>query len=133
PDRHDLKAGTFLKYTFIWIFITFGVASRLLQGFCQSSNMVLDYKQCYRVNTASIVLEWVICLALSGFLSTLALDVWPISRHLPVHPRFSATSKGLSHVHHGKEAHEKVEIPPGFEIRRLPMMTRTGVVGYGNG
>lgn len=116
--------------------------------------MVLDYKQCYRVNSespsallllllslmisflrtaASIVLEWVICLALSGFLSTLALDVWPISRHLPVHPRFSATSKGLSHVHHGKEAHEKVEIPPGFEIRRLPMMTRTGVVGYGNG
>jgi hypothetical protein len=71
---------------------------------------------------------------LTGFLATLALDVWPLSRHIPIHPRFSASSRGLSHVHHDhSDGEDRVEIPQGIEVRRLPMMTRNGIVGYGNG
>ncbi|GAA5880825.1 hypothetical protein JCM16303_005133 [Sporobolomyces ruberrimus] len=135
PDRHDLRVGTFLKYTFLWLFVGCGVTSRFLFQLCHSSLVNLEYETCYRTTTASAIFEWVTCLSLSGFFSTLALDVWPTSRHVPVHPRFSASSQGLSHIHHGddKDSCEKTEIPPGIEVRRLPMMTRTGIVGYGNG
>ncbi|GAA5954130.1 hypothetical protein JCM3765_005298 [Sporobolomyces pararoseus] len=134
PDRHDLRAGTFLKYNFLWLFISCGTTSQLLYGFCHSSRIDVEYQLCYRTTTASSILEWTSCLSLTGFLATLALDVWPISRAIPVHPRFSASSQGLSHVHHEhSDGEDRIEIPKGVEVRRLPMMSRPGIVGYGNG
>ncbi|GAA5847126.1 hypothetical protein JCM3766R1_001718 [Sporobolomyces carnicolor] len=158
PDRHDLRTGAFLKYTFLWLFITCGTSSHLLYGFCHAALLDVDRRVCYRVTTASAILEWISCFSLSGFFATLALDVWPISRHLPVHPRFSASSQGLTHVHHkyddvdddrgkleGDDDNEvkvgsdrRVEIPRGVVVKRLPTTTTSTRlpsvrVGYGNG
>ncbi|GAA5900048.1 uncharacterized protein JCM6883_006075 [Sporobolomyces salmoneus] len=134
PDRNDLRAGAFLKYNFLWLFISCGVTSRILYGFCHSALIDVDCEQCYRVTTASAILEWVSCFSLSGWFSSLALDVWPLARHTVIHPRFSASSQGLSHVHHEHtDGEDEIEIPDEFLIRRLPMMTRPRVVGYGNG
>ncbi|GAA5942644.1 Pml1p [Sporobolomyces koalae] len=113
PDRYDLKAGTFLKYTFTGLFMGCGVTSQMLYQPCAALfGQPSEFATCYRLNTASAILEWGSCFALSGFMATLALDVWPLSRHVPVHPRFSATSQGLSHVH---DQDDKIEIPASIE------------------
>ncbi|GAA6009154.1 hypothetical protein JCM11491_005772 [Sporobolomyces phaffii] len=138
PDRHDLRVGTFLKYTFISLFIASGATSRLAYQLCRSNvdglREVIN-AQCYRTATASAILEWVTCFSISGFLSTLALDVWPLSRHCPVHPQFSASTQGLTHVHYDVDndhcgdvaagpATSRHEIPPGLKIRRVPVLER---------
>ncbi|GAA6063513.1 hypothetical protein JCM10212_004726 [Sporobolomyces blumeae] len=144
PDRYDLRDGTYLKYTSLWISLAAANVSRVFYVVCRDGFSRDDregWERCYRMMTGSAILEWVACFALGGWFATLALDVWPMSRHAPVHPRFSATSRGLTHVHRSSRNDDdddddekaRFEIPNGCLVRRLPMMTRPFVVGFANG
>ncbi|GAA5879645.1 hypothetical protein JCM1840_000599 [Sporobolomyces johnsonii] len=130
PDRHDLRDGTVLKWIFLSISAASGICFWVLYALCDGDATKDPYPRCYRITSASAILEWVACFGCAAYLSTLALDVWPASRHRAVHPRFFANATGLVGVWHGSTP---VSIPPGIQVRRLPVVAPDAGEGGGNG
>ncbi|GAA5953438.1 hypothetical protein JCM21900_005664 [Sporobolomyces salmonicolor] len=116
PDRHDLRDGTVLKWIFLSISTVSGICFWVLYALCDGDAAKDPYPRCYRITSASAILEWVACFGCAAYLGTLALDVWPASRHRTAHPRFFADAPGLAGVWHGATP---VSSPPDIQARRL--------------
>ncbi|GAA5824879.1 hypothetical protein JCM11251_005377 [Rhodosporidiobolus azoricus] len=83
PDRHDLRDGTILKWSFLLFSSACGIAFAILYATCDGDATTEPFEQCYRITTAAALLQWSSALGLSLYFSTLILDLWPLHRHHP--------------------------------------------------
>ncbi|GAA6022494.1 hypothetical protein JCM10207_008532 [Rhodosporidiobolus poonsookiae] len=144
PDRHDLRDGTILKWLFLGFFIAAACGFHFLRVLCGengTSTGVDSAGSCYRVTSASALCEWLACLGLLLYLSTLILDLWPLHRHHAVTPPAWADKTGVRGVwlhragagageesEKGQEEKVPVRLPTGMGVHRPPV-TREGMAG----
>ncbi|GAA6036328.1 hypothetical protein JCM8097_001669 [Rhodosporidiobolus ruineniae] len=95
PDRHDLRDGTILKWIVLAFSVACGGAFWILYAVCDGDATKAPYPRCYRITTASAILEWAACFGCAFYLATLIVDVWPLHRHSPPTPVVWADRSGI--------------------------------------
>ncbi|GAA5914936.1 hypothetical protein JCM6882_008113 [Rhodosporidiobolus microsporus] len=128
PDRHDLRDGTLLKWATLLLSASCGAAFWILYAVCDGDATKVEewpYPTCYRITTASALLEWAACFGCAFYLSTLILDVWPLHRHSSPTPVVWADKggvKGVWVVHPSfRQGKKAVDLPEGVALHRPPV------------
>ncbi|GAA5863151.1 hypothetical protein JCM8547_002813 [Rhodosporidiobolus lusitaniae] len=124
PDRHDLRDGTILKWITLLFSAACGIAFWVLYYVCDGDATKDPYPRCYRITTASAILEWAACFGCAAYLSTLILDVWPPHRLSPPTPIAWADRTGLRGVwivQPSTGERTAVHLPEGLAVHRPPV------------
>ncbi|GAA5995473.1 uncharacterized protein JCM10292_005195 [Rhodotorula paludigena] len=133
PDRHDLLEGTALKWICIAVSCAAGVAFCLMTASCGGDARTLPWPKCYRLMTASAILEWTACFGIAFYFSTLILDLWLPHRHAlrASNPPIWADRTGVRGVLLASSSHtqaqtqtqtqtqtQRVHLPVGWALHR---------------
>ncbi|GAA5968549.1 hypothetical protein JCM11641_007675 [Rhodosporidiobolus odoratus] len=129
PDRHDLRDGTILKWIVLLLSSACGISFWLLYAACDGDATKEPVDRCYRLTTASAIMEWAACFGCAAYLATLILDVWPPHRHSPPTPVVWADRTGVrgiwitspsSSFASASEATIPVHLPEHLSLHRPP-------------
>ncbi|BGP19467.1 hypothetical protein JCM10213v2_007562 [Rhodosporidiobolus nylandii] len=122
PDRHDLRDGTILKWITLLFSAACGIAFWVLYAVCDGDATKSPVEKCYRVTTASAILERAACFGCAAYLATLILDVWPPHRLSQPTPVVWADRSGIRGVWvaHPSTKRIPVELPLHLDLHRPP-------------
>ncbi|ORY54167.1 Frag1/DRAM/Sfk1 family-domain-containing protein [Leucosporidium creatinivorum] len=116
PDRKDLLDATYLKWIFLSIAVLCGGGFWIMYYICDGD--ATKGGECWRVTTASAVLEWAACFMCDAYLATLILDVWPAYRHTPLPHRVWANAQGIQGIHVLQPDGGYMSWPLGAQVER---------------
>ncbi|KAM0750470.1 hypothetical protein T439DRAFT_326436 [Meredithblackwellia eburnea MCA 4105] len=124
PDREDLRDLIVLKWIFLGFAVLCGGSFWTLYTVCDGD--ATRSLQCYKITTASAILEWSACCLTTGYVVTLIYDVWPAYRHAPIQQPAWADKSGIRGIYLANGTTYEIPRPtlaiPGTKRPKVPVV-----------